>query len=158
MHCQKLNLYIVEKNSTLVTIIMDKGGREKGEEGGGSGWPELHQHVWVAQGQGLVWATAREWRCLGLSSGQKRAPRRRQATRRHQETGRNRSGWGGITTEEDRRPGTGGTATLRTGRDWASGRGRQGGGVVRGMAEEGWNKEEWTYRGWQGCQQRRGQR
>ena len=43
--------------------------------------------------------------------------------------------------EDDRRPVPGDTTPLSTGRDRAAGQGRQGGGVVQGMAEEGRNLE-----------------
>ena len=82
----------------------NKWGREKGDGGGGG--PERHRYRKLARGRGLGRATAREWRRPGLSSAHKRAPRRRQTTRRHQETGPNRSGWRGSTAEEDRNPGS----------------------------------------------------
>ena len=53
--------------------------------------------------------------------------------------------------EEDSRPLSGDTTPLGTSRDWAKGRGRQGGGVVHGLAEEGWNLEGITHRGSTEC-------
>ena len=53
---------------------------------------------------------------------------------------------GGSTKEEDSSPGTGGTTPLETGRYLAVGQGRQGGGVVLIMVEEGRNVEGITHR------------
>ena len=53
--------------------------------------------------------------------------------------------------EDCKRPGTGDTTPPRKSRDCFEGRGHQGGGgVVRGIAEEGQNLEGSTHKGRQG--------
>ena len=122
------------------------------------GWPKRRRHRRVALRHGLGRATARDWRCPGLSSAHKKVPRRRKNTRIDQETGQQRSGWRVITPEEERKPGTGGTTPLGTGRYRNAGRGRQVGRVGWGMAEEGRHLEWKTHRGYQECYRRWGQR
>ena len=85
-----------------------------------------------------------------LINVQKGAQEKTTTTRRHQNKGRQRSGWIGNTTEDDSRPGL----EVQPPRYW-KGMGPQveaerGGGMVREMAEEGRNIEGRNHRGWQG--------